>query len=63
MPKLFTPEEIKRQLAGKFSKECAIELLKQGKYGERMTRASFKAHKECIKKKFEEEVKKRIERL
>lgn len=59
MPKIFTPDEVHR-LAGQFSKECAAELLRQRRFGQRMTRVDFKAHKECIRKKFEEAILRKI---
>jgi len=53
MPKLFDPEDIKKVLAGQASHHCAIKLLKEGRYGERMTRTDFRAHKACIRDVFE----------
>lgn len=60
MPKLFSPEEV-RKLTGEFSRQCAEELLRAGRLSDkRGTRVDFKAHKECIKRKWREEIMKRI---
>lgn len=59
MPKVFTVDEVRRYV-GQFSKECAVELLRQRKFGARMTRVDFKEHKNCIRRKFEQLVLQKI---
>lgn len=63
MPVLFDPTDIKRVLTAKASEYCSIKLLKEGKFGERMTRAGFKAHKDCIRDVWKDWVNKRIAEL
>ena len=60
MPKLFSVDEV-RQLTGSFTRECAQELLKQGKLSKkRMTRVDRQALQECVRKKWEQEILSRI---
>lgn len=62
MVKVYTKEELPK-LVGEISRKCALELLKEGKYGKKTTKADFRAHKECIRRKFEQMTKERIARL
>ena len=62
MPRLFTWDEV-HKLVGEASKACAIKVLKEKRYGKRMTRAAFKAHKDCIRDFFEAKVLEKIAAL
>lgn len=62
MVKVFDWSEV-HSLAGRFSHECALELMKAGTRGKKSTSSAFAAHKACIRKKFEDEARKRISGL
>lgn len=63
MAGIFSPDEV-HKLVGQFTAECRKELLKAGKFSDkRMTRVDFKALHECVRKKFREEIMKRIQGL
>jgi len=60
MAKLFVAEDIKKVLTGSASEYCRIKMLQEGKYGKRMTKADFDAHKACIRDVYEKWVRDKI---
>ncbi|MBA7699256.1 hypothetical protein ES703_107947 [subsurface metagenome] len=59
---LFTPAEV-HKIVGEASHACRIKLLKEGRYGAKMTTCDFKAHKDCVRDFFEVKVKEKITAL
>ena len=62
MVKLYDWDEV-HKLAGQFMKECAREVLKQGKRGTTSTRANFREVHACVRRKFEEYTRQKIASL